>query len=162
MPMDGVHDRLSLRDHIVEVEIGAFQAERDMTQRVSFDVVVEVAAPKADLDDDVDQILSYDRLTWAIEHELAAERLNLLETLAERIADRILAEPQALIITIGVVTISAQYSEIATASSLGACPVNSGHRDRPSNGRPGSGLSSCMSSRVGRTSTREHGLSDRP
>lgn len=96
MPMAGVHDRLSLRDHIVEVEIGAFQAERDMTQRVSFDVVVEVAAPEDDLDDDVDRILSYDRLTWAIEHELAAERLNLLETLAERIADRILAEPQAL------------------------------------------------------------------
>lgn len=96
MPMEGVQDRLSLRDHIVEVEIGAFQAERDMTQRVAFDVVVEVAAPEADLDDDVDRILSYDRLTWAIEHELAAERLNLLETLAERIADRILAEPQAL------------------------------------------------------------------
>ena len=96
MPLDGVHDRLSLRDHVVEVEIGAFQAERDMTQRVSFDVVVEVAAPDADLEDDVDRILSYDRLTWAIETELAAQRLNLLETLAERIADRILAEPQAL------------------------------------------------------------------
>jgi len=96
MPMEGVHDRLSLRDHIVDVEIGAFQAERDMTQRISFDIVVEVAAPDADLEDDVDRILSYDRLTWAIDHELAAERLNLLETLAERIADRILGEPQAL------------------------------------------------------------------
>lgn len=96
MPIESVHDRLSLRDHIVDVEIGAFQAERDMTQRISFDVVVEVAAPDADLEDDVDRILSYDRLTWAIEHELAAERLNLLETLAERIADRILGEPQAL------------------------------------------------------------------
>lgn len=93
---DGVHDRLSLRDHIVSVEIGAFQAERDMQQRLSFDVVVEVAAPKADLEDDVDLILSYDRITWAIETELAAERLNLLETLADRIADRILAEPLAM------------------------------------------------------------------
>ncbi len=96
MPLKGVQDRLSLRDHIVDVEIGAFQAERDMTQRISFDIVVEVAAPDADLEDDVDRILSYDRLTWAIEQELAAERLNLLETLAERIADRILKEPQAL------------------------------------------------------------------
>ena len=51
---EGVHDRLSLRDHIVSVEIGAFQAERDMEQRLSFDVVVEVAAPEADLGDDVD------------------------------------------------------------------------------------------------------------
>lgn len=93
---DGVYDRLSLRDHIVSVEIGAFQAERDMEQRLSFDVVVEVAAPEADLGDDVDMILSYDRITWAIEHELAAERLNLLETLAERIGDRILAEPLAM------------------------------------------------------------------
>ena len=35
-------------------------------------------------------------MTEAIAHELAAERLNLLETLAERIAERILLEPQAL------------------------------------------------------------------
>ena len=96
MPLEGVHDRLSLRDHVVEVEIGAFQAERDMTQRVSFDIVVEVVAPEADLEDDVDRILSYDRLTWAIDAELAAQRLNLLETLAEGIADRILNEPQAM------------------------------------------------------------------
>ena len=35
-------DRISLRDHVVEVEIGAFQAERGVTQRVRFNVVVEV------------------------------------------------------------------------------------------------------------------------
>lgn len=43
----------------------------------------------------MDKILSYDRLTEAIAAELAAERLNLLETLADRIAARILREPQA-------------------------------------------------------------------
>jgi dihydroneopterin aldolase len=88
-------DRLMVRDHVVEVEIGAFQAERNVTQRVSFNVVVEIAPLPADVDDDVDRILSYDKVTEAIAHELAAERLNLLETLAERIADRILLEPQA-------------------------------------------------------------------
>lgn len=88
-------DRISLRDHIVSVEIGAFQAERDMTQRISFNIVVEVEHAAADLGDDVDLILSYDRVTEAIDAELAAERLNLLETLAERVADRILREPQA-------------------------------------------------------------------
>ncbi|MFU8882385.1 MAG: dihydroneopterin aldolase [Rhodobacterales bacterium] len=87
-------DRISLRDHIVTVEIGAFQAERGTTQRICFNVVVEVA-PQDRLDDDVDRILSYDKVTEAISHELAAERLNLLETLAQRVADRILAEPQA-------------------------------------------------------------------
>lgn len=87
-------DRISLRDHVLETEIGAFQQERGKRQRLRFNVVVEVRA-ESHLDDDVDRILSYDRITEAIATELEAERLNLLETLAERIAWRILAEPRA-------------------------------------------------------------------
>ncbi|MBU2962980.1 dihydroneopterin aldolase [Citreicella sp. C3M06] len=89
-------DRISLREHVREVEIGAFQAERGHTQRIRFDVVVEVTPTGGPLDDDVDRILSYDRVTEAISTELDAERVNLLETLAERIAERILLEPQAM------------------------------------------------------------------
>jgi 7,8-dihydroneopterin aldolase/epimerase/oxygenase len=89
-------DRISLRDHIVAVDIGAFQMERGHTQRVMFNMVVEVRPAAQPLNDDVDLILSYDTLTEAIASELAAERLNLLETLAERLAERILAEPQAM------------------------------------------------------------------
>ena len=88
-------DRISLRDHVVEVDIGAFQSERGRRQRIRFDVVVEVQPLARPVEDDVDRILSYDRVTEAIAHELAAERLNLLETLAERVAERILLEPQA-------------------------------------------------------------------
>ncbi|KAF0677394.1 dihydroneopterin aldolase [Profundibacterium mesophilum] len=88
-------DRISLRDHVVEVEIGAFQLERGTTQRVCFNLVVEVAPHDAARTDDVDRILSYDTLLEAIAAELEAERLNLLETLAERIAERILRAPQA-------------------------------------------------------------------
>ncbi|MDA7425900.1 dihydroneopterin aldolase [Thalassococcus lentus] len=93
---DTPRDRISLRDHVLEAEIGAFQAERGTTQRLRFNVVVEIAPLPPTLDDDVDRILSYDRVTEAIAHELAAERLNLLETLAERVAERILLEPQAV------------------------------------------------------------------
>ena len=88
-------DRISLRDYVVEVEIGAFQQERGRLQRVRFNVVVEVLPAGGPIDDDVDRILSYDRLTEAIAAELAAERINLLETLAERVAARILTEPRA-------------------------------------------------------------------
>jgi 7,8-dihydroneopterin aldolase/epimerase/oxygenase len=87
-------DRIFLKDHVVEADIGAFQPERGRRQRLRFDVVVEV--PTVAAGDDVDRILSYDRIVWAIAAELAAERLNLLETLAERVAARILAEPGAL------------------------------------------------------------------
>jgi dihydroneopterin aldolase len=88
-------NRISLRDYVVEVEIGAFQAERGHTQRICFNIVVEVTPLADPIEDDVDRILSYDRVTEAIAIELAAERLNLLETLAERIAERVLREPQA-------------------------------------------------------------------
>ena len=89
-------DRISLRDHLVEADIGAFQQERGQKQRLRFNVVVEVRPVAEPLDDDVDRILSYDRITESIGAELAAERLNLLETLAERVAERILAEPAAM------------------------------------------------------------------
>lgn len=92
---DVPYDRISLRDYVVEVEIGAFQAERGKVQRVRFNVVVEVLQGSGPIEDDVDRILSYDRVTEAIAHELRAERINLLETLAARVAERILLEPQA-------------------------------------------------------------------
>ncbi|WP_415184047.1 dihydroneopterin aldolase [Phaeovulum sp.] len=89
-------DRISLRDHVALADIGAFQQERGQTQRLRFNIVVEVRPVPTPLEDDVDRILSYDRLTEAIAYELAAERLNLLETLAARVAERILAAPQAM------------------------------------------------------------------
>ncbi|WP_038079498.1 dihydroneopterin aldolase [Thioclava pacifica] len=89
-------DRISLRDHIVEADIGAFQQERGHTQRLQFNVVVEVRPVTEPLEDDVDRILSYDRITEAIAAELAEERVNLLETLAAKVAERILAAPQAM------------------------------------------------------------------
>ncbi|MCC5974981.1 MAG: dihydroneopterin aldolase [Rubellimicrobium sp.] len=88
-------DRISLGEHVVEVEIGAYQSERGITQRVRFDIVVELAAKGAGATDDVDRILSYEVLIEAVAAELAAERVNLLEALAERIATRVLRAPQA-------------------------------------------------------------------
>ncbi|WP_181164528.1 dihydroneopterin aldolase [Amaricoccus solimangrovi] len=89
-------DRISVRDDVRAVEIGAFGAERGVTQRLRFNVVLEVAPHDAAAGDDVDRVISYDTITDAITAELARERLNLLETLAERIADRCLADPRAL------------------------------------------------------------------
>ncbi|MGP1355746.1 dihydroneopterin aldolase, partial [Roseicyclus sp.] len=88
-------DRISMTDHLREVEIGAFQTERGVRQTIRFDVVVEVETRAETAADDVDRILSYDTIVEAIDAALAAERVNLLETLAARIADGILAHPLA-------------------------------------------------------------------
>jgi dihydroneopterin aldolase len=89
-------DRISVRDHVIDADIGAFQSERGRRQRLRFNVVVEVRPGAGPIEDDVDRILSYDRITEAIADELALGRVNLLETLAERIAERALAEPRAM------------------------------------------------------------------
>ncbi|MFT3974602.1 MAG: dihydroneopterin aldolase [Amaricoccus sp.] len=89
-------DRISVRDYTRQVEIGAFRSERGVTQRIRFNVVLEVSHHAAAEDDDVDKVISYDTITEAIETELAAERVNLLETLAERVAARCLADARAV------------------------------------------------------------------
>ena len=95
-PSNSSLDRISIRDYIKEVEIGAFQVERNLTQRVKFNVVVEVAPDSNSSSDDVDDILSYDMIIDAIDDQLNLERLNLLETLAERVSDQILTHKQAV------------------------------------------------------------------
>ena len=89
-------DRISVRDYVREVEIGAFLSERGVTQRIRFNVVLEVAAHVAARDDDVDKVISYDTIVNAIAAQLDAERINLLETLAERVAERCLADRRAI------------------------------------------------------------------
>ena len=89
-------DRISVRDYEREVEIGAFQSERGVQQRIRFNVVLEVSRHNAAQDDDVDKVISYDTITEAIELQLTTERINLLETLAERVAERCLEDARAV------------------------------------------------------------------
>ncbi len=89
-------DRISVRDYEREVEIGAFQSERGVQQRIRFNVVLEVSRHDAARDDDVDKVISYDTITEAIELQLTTERINLLETLAERVAERCLEDARAV------------------------------------------------------------------
>ncbi|MEM8571909.1 MAG: dihydroneopterin aldolase [Pseudomonadota bacterium] len=82
----GHTNRIFVRDYICSAEIGAYSSERGVTQRLQFNVVLDVAHHAAACDDDVDQVVSYDMIVRAIERLLREERLDLLETLAERLA----------------------------------------------------------------------------
>ena len=81
-----------MSDFLKEVEIGAFQSERGCTQRIKFNVCLELKALNIPLDDNVDKVLSYEIITDAINLELSSQRFNLLETLAEKVANRCLLE----------------------------------------------------------------------
>lgn len=88
-------DRIHLREHVINAEVGAFASERDRHQRLRFSLTVALVQPVTDAGDDVDRILSYDVLVAAIADALAARRFDLLEALAEDIAARVLTHPQA-------------------------------------------------------------------
>lgn len=79
-------DRLILRDHLRNVDVGAFESEKGKPQRVLFNVAVTLGDDTFDPEDDVDRVPSYDMIVEAIEETLTDRRSDLLETVAERIA----------------------------------------------------------------------------
>jgi dihydroneopterin aldolase len=88
-------DRIFLRGYTREIEIGAYSEEVGVTQRVRFDVVLEVTRNTAHIDDQVGRVINYDDLIGAIESLIAGPRIRLLETFAERLAQRCLVDPRA-------------------------------------------------------------------
>ncbi len=79
-------DRILVRDYLKLIEIGAFQSEYKVKQRVSFNVSLEVKPQNFPLHDNVDYVLSYDNIIEIIDEEVDCGRVDLLETLAEHVA----------------------------------------------------------------------------
>ncbi|MEM7668266.1 MAG: dihydroneopterin aldolase, partial [Pseudomonadota bacterium] len=88
-------DRIFLSSFIYDVEIGAYAEEHGVTQRLRFDIMLEVARNAAHLDDRVGRVINYDDLVNAIKSLAAGDRMNLLETFAERLAGEVLIDPRA-------------------------------------------------------------------
>jgi dihydroneopterin aldolase len=88
-------DRIFLHGYTREVEIGAYAQEVGVTQRVRFDIVLEVTRNTAHIDDQVGRVINYDDLIEAIESLIAGPRISLLETFAERLAQLCLVDPRA-------------------------------------------------------------------
>lgn len=83
-------DRIFLRDHVREIEIGCYQEEFGVTQALRFNVVLDVPRFSADAADDESAIVSYDLIVDAVEALATGERISLVETFAERLAARLL------------------------------------------------------------------------
>ena len=100
VPEEQPADRIFLTDYVRDVEIGAYPEEHGTTQRVRLDIVLEVARNTAHLDDRVGRVVNYDDLVEAVDSIVSGERINLLETFAERLAQMVLVDPRARRVTI--------------------------------------------------------------
>lgn len=88
-------DRIFLRNYIRKVEIGAYSEEVGVTQKLRFDIVLEVTRNTAHIDDRAGRVINYDDFIEAIDQVATGPRINLLETFAERVAQLCLIDPRA-------------------------------------------------------------------
>jgi len=89
--------RLFLRDHVVDMHIGAHGFEKGRTQRVIFNV--ELFVPYASSTPQADQlaeVVDYDFVRELIRQRVQAGHIQLQETLCDDLASRLLAHPQVL------------------------------------------------------------------
>lgn len=88
-------DRIFVHDYVLEVEIGVHHNEKGVTQRVRFSVDIDVQPNPKDLDDDINRTLDYDYVINGIKTIISSGHINLVETLAEEVAQHCISHPRA-------------------------------------------------------------------
>jgi len=111
-PRYGEVDRVFVRDLVLPVEIGAYGHEHGQKQRVRFTIEAEVYRDIGP--DDIRAVFSYDMIIDAIRIVLAAGHYELVETMAERIAESVLLHDRVRAIEICV-----EKLDIAPPASVG-------------------------------------------
>jgi len=90
-----VLDKISVRGLVLDCNIGVFEEEKLRTQRVRFNVEVSVYPTPHTKSDNVEHIVNYDMIVEGIRRVISEGHINLLETLAERVAEECLADRRA-------------------------------------------------------------------
>lgn len=88
--------RILVKDLVLLCSVGAYPEERLHRQRVRFNVDLQALWPSGALDDNLDKVVNYKDITTGIRKLVEEGHINLVETLAERIADMCLADARVL------------------------------------------------------------------
>lgn len=89
---DEAFDRIFIRDLVLDCNIGVYEEEKGVTQKVGFSIEAAVAPEIASRHDEIAEVPSYDNLVEAVHATLAEGHINLVETMAEHIAGHILED----------------------------------------------------------------------
>jgi 7,8-dihydroneopterin aldolase/epimerase/oxygenase len=93
--------RIMVRDLMLSAKIGLHQHERIAQQRIRVNLDLAIADLGV-IDDDYDKVVCYGELVTGVRHVVGAGHVNLVETLAERIAAMCLADPRVLSVRVRV------------------------------------------------------------
>ncbi|HET9148979.1 MAG TPA: dihydroneopterin aldolase [Alphaproteobacteria bacterium] len=94
--------RVFVRDLVLPCRIGVYRHEKEGPQRVRINLDLLVKEPGEDLHDEVARVVSYETVTDAIRTLCAGPHINLVETLAERIADICFKDARVRSVTVRV------------------------------------------------------------
>jgi dihydroneopterin aldolase len=85
-------DLVSVRDLSVQAVIGVHAWERGITQTLVIDVVMAAEVARAARTDDLADALDYSAVARTVASVVKEGRFRLIETAAERVAERLLAD----------------------------------------------------------------------
>ena len=88
--------RLFVRDLVVPSSIGIHRHERDAPQRVRVTVEIDIAPLFSTESDSIGAVLSYDDVVAAVKKIISLGHINLVETLADRIATNCLEDARVV------------------------------------------------------------------
>jgi dihydroneopterin aldolase len=95
-------DRIELRGLRVLGLCGLLPEEHTRAQPLEVDIDVEADLSAAGASDRVEDTIDYSAICAITERIISAERFDLLEALAQRLAEAVLADERALSVTVGV------------------------------------------------------------
>jgi 7,8-dihydroneopterin aldolase/epimerase/oxygenase len=87
--------RIVVRGLVVSCSIGIYAHERQRPQRVRISVELDVVDPGSFATDDFATVLNYEFVVEGVKRLLAKGHVDLVETLAERVAALCLQDPRA-------------------------------------------------------------------
>ncbi|MGB0631459.1 MAG: dihydroneopterin aldolase [Alphaproteobacteria bacterium] len=90
---EGSTRRVFISDLVLDCLIGVHRHERDGSQRVRINLDLTVLESTDPIDDRLANVLCYEELIVKVRELATAGHVNLVETLAERLADLCLGEP---------------------------------------------------------------------
>jgi len=101
-PDVNTRDRIFVRGLVLPISVGVYEEEQGVKQKVSFTVEAAVAPTVGAKGDEIAEVPSYDDLVGAVRAVVSEGHINLVETLAERIAERCLKDERIVSVRVCV------------------------------------------------------------
>jgi len=107
--------RVFVRDLALDAFVGAYDHERRAKQPIRLDLDLDVVEPSDPTSDRLETVVCYDKMVRGVKAILAEGHIQLVETLAERVAAMALAHPMVIAARVRV----EKPNAIAEAAAVG-------------------------------------------